>query len=407
MKNIFLNRETKISNLILLAILTIFLIIQLFFISTYYNSQKQQYINIMGSVIYKVDKIDPELRMEVMTSISKEISKEEKEKGIEILKEYGIKSDIENNVFPNLINLNKIIVLSFVLFLTLISFNNIQLKLFFVKIRKITAASNKILDEDYSLLINEEKEGEFSKLGVAFGDIRRIIKNNLETTKKEKENLVVFLQNISHQIKTRIATMMIYNDILLNRNLSEEERKDFLKENETQLTKMNEIIQNILKLAKLDANTINFNKKENDLNLTLEESVSSLKPLAKDLNIKLSIKLSDKMDMLYDKFWLNEAFTNIIKNCIDHTEALGEVNVELIKTPIYYKVIIRDTGEGISQEEIPKIFERFHSAKNSKKLDSVGIGLSISKSIIELHNGFIDIKSELGKGSEFLVTFIL
>jgi len=377
----------------------------MFFIS-YRNNQKQDYIDIIGSVISKAIEIDPKLEKELIPLVTKDITEEDKGKGTKVLDEYGVTVDLSNSIFPNIQKNNGAIIVTIVFSFALLILNYIQYNIYFKKVRSLTLASNKIIEDDYSIVVKENNEGDFAKLSLAFSNIRRIIKNNITSTQQEKEHLVELLQNISHQFKTRISTMLLYNDILLNRKLTEEQRVNFLKDNYRQLGKLNEMIQNILKLAKLDASAIEFYKRDDNLNKTLEEVIESLNPLAKDNNINLSLKLNNNIIFKHDRFWMQEALTNIIKNCIEHTLSNGEVKIELTETPIYYKITVEDSGEGIEGDEIPKIFSRFYKAKNSRKKDSVGIGLAISKSIVEGQEGYIDVKSQKGKGTTFIITFM-
>lgn len=178
------------------------------------------------------------------------------------------------------------------------------------------------------------------------------------------------------------------------------------QDNSIQLENMNLMIQNILKLAKLDAKTISFAKKEDSLNQTIKEVLNSFEEFAKRKNINLKFNDCENIVLFQDRFWLKEAFGNIIKNCIEHTDEGGSVEVFVNKTPVLYKVIIKDTGVGIEQSDIPNIFNRFYKSGVSNKKDSVGIGLSISKSIIESHNGYIDVISEKGVGTNFIITFM-
>ncbi len=406
MNKVFINNEVKRSTLILTSLLTIFIMIQGLLYVAYTNNQKQDYIDIVGSMVSKAITLNPELEKELIPLITKDISQKDKEAGRIIAKEYGITSKLNNSLFPNFKNNNKIFIVSIVFSLLLLILNYIQYKYFFLKVRNVTLAANKILDDDYSTLVNEDKEGDFSKLALAFSNIRSIIKNNVSTTQKEKQYLVELLQNMSHQIKTKIATMILYNDILLNRKLTEEQRVKFLESNSIQLNKMNLMVQNILKLARLDANAIEFYKKEDNLNKTIEEVVHSLEEFAHDANVNLSICYKEQINLLHDKFWVQEAFSNIIKNCIEHTPKNKNVKVYLSDNPAYSRITIEDSGEGIVQEDIANIFKRFYKSKNSTKKDSVGIGLAISKSIIESHNGYIDVKSVSGQGSRFFITFM-
>lgn len=406
MNKIFINKEVKKSTIILTLLLTIFMILQVFMYKSYIENQKQDYIDIIGGMISRTVALDPELEKELIPLVTRDISEEDKEKGQIILKQYGVTGDLNRSLFPNFTNNYGILILSFVLVCLLILLNYVQNVYFFRKIRKMTLAANKILDDDYTSLINEDKEGDFAKLAVAFSNVRSIIKNNISSTQKEKQYLVELLQNISHQLKTKLATMILYNDILLNRKITEEQRIKFLQDNSIQLDNMNVMIQNILKLAKLDANTIEFCKKEESLNQTIKEVLYSLKEVANVRNVKLEINEFEQISLQQDKFWIKEAFNNIIKNCIEHTPEYGIVKAYLLNNPAYYRVIIEDSGEGIDQSDIANIFNRFYKTKTSNKKDSVGIGLSISKSIIESHNGYIDVKSKKGMGTRFIITFM-
>lgn len=406
MNRIFINEETKKSTIILTLILTLFMLLQLFMYNDYIKRQKQDYISIVGSIISKTVSVDPNLESEIISIVTQNISEKDKESGHDILKQYGITDELSSNLFPNITNYYNIIILSLILSVLLILLNYIQYIYFFKKVRNLTLAANKILDDDYAHIINEDKEGDFSKLAVEFSNVRRIIRNNISTTQKEKQYLVELLQNISHQLKTKLATMILYNDILLNRKITEEQKIKFLQDNSVQLNNMNTMIQNILKLAKLDANTIEFNKKEENLNQTIKEVICGFEEFANIRNVKLEINESEQIILEQDKFWLKEAFNNIIKNCIEHTSKDGYVKIYLSDNPAYYRVTIKDSGEGIDQMDISHIFNRFYKTKSSNRKDSVGIGLSISKSIIESHNGYIDVKSEKGVGSSFIVTFM-
>lgn len=405
MSKIFTNEEVKRSTIILTLVLTIFMILQVYLYNDYINKQKQDYIDIIGSVISKTISINPELEKEIIPLVNGNISDEDKEEGRNILKGYGITNTLNKNLFPSINNNFGIIIVSFILCFLLIILNYAQYSYFFKKVRRLTLAANKILDDDYTYLINEDKEGDFSKLAVEFSNIRRIIKNNISNTQKEKQYLVELLQNISHQFKTKLATMMLYNDILLNRKITKEQREKFLKDNSVQLENMNLMIQNILKLAKLDANAVEYCKKEESLNQTVREVAQSFFEFAKTRDVNLKINDAEEIILLQDKFWLKEAFNNIVKNCIEHSHNGGSVTIFLENSPILSRVIIKDNGEGIEQSDMANIFNRFYKSKFSNKKDSAGIGLSISKSIIESHNGYIDVKSEIGIGTSFIIVF--
>lgn len=406
MNSFFVNKEVKRSTLILTLLLTVFMVIQVCLYYYYIDKQKQDYIDTIGGIVSKVVSLNPGLEQEIIPLVTSNLSDTDQEIGRNILKQYGITLTLNHHVFPHLTNNVLLVISSLVLSCILLVLNGIQYRYFFTKIRKLTVAARKILDDEPSYLEDTNKEGDFAKLSTEFANITRIIKNNLNTTKREKQYLVELLQNISHQLKTRLTVMILYNDILLNRTLTKDQRIKFLQENSIQLENMNEIIQRILKLAKLDAGAVNYCKKEQSLKEVVEEVVNDFKPMAKLREVHIKMNTCENIIMKQDKFWLKEGLGNVIKNCIEHTPQGGSVEVSLESNFAFNKVTITDTGEGIHQRDREKIFERFYKTQGVNKADSVGIGLSIAKTIIQEHNGTIDVKSEIGVGTTFIMTFV-
>lgn len=250
--------------------------------------------------------------------------------------------------------------------------------------------------------IYEEKEGDFTKLSFGFNNMRSIIQSQMVDLKKEKEFLVNLLSDISHQLKTPLAALIVYNDILSKPEITDENRNKFLENSKNQLSRMEWLIKSMLKLAKVDARAIEFSIKENSLNQTIEEVLEMLKVMAQTNNVQLCFNEELAQTQIYaeyDEQWLEEALINIVKNCIEHS-AGGKVAVSIEETPINTKVIIKDNGEGIDEKALPNIFKRFYKGGKS---DSIGIGLSLSKSIVEAQQGYIEVKSKVNEGTEFKV----
>ena len=193
---------------------------------------------------------------------------------------------------------------------------------------------------------------------------------------------------------------------MVNKELSKEQRQTFLLNNQSQLHRMNWLIQSILKLAKLDANAIELVKENQSLNETVQDAVDALESKAFEGNVKIVLKEKEEIIFEHDRLWLEEALINIIKNGIEHTQKGGEILIELTESLVYQRVTIEDSGEGIREADLPNIFKRFYKAKTSKNKDSVGIGLALAKSIVESHNGMIEAKSEVGVGTKFTITFL-
>lgn len=411
MKEYFINPELKKSALMLLALNFMFLMTIIFIFQIYNNNMKQGYIKSLGAITARIDEKDPKLEKDIVPLITREVSSKEAQKGQNILKSYGLTSDLENQLFPYIDNISKVSY-CYIIFLGIITaviyfiLNYVQYVYFYKRIRKLTNAAKRIIDGEYELPIDEDKEGDFAKLAVEFNSMRKIIKNDIYQLKKEKCFLVDILSDISHQLKTPLASMIIYNDILSTKKLTNEQRENFLSNNKKQLYRMNWLIKSILKLARLDAKAIEFSMESRSLNETIENSIEILKEKIEEYHVKVKSHSSSEVNMVHDEKWLQEALVNIIKNSIEHSEIDGEINIELIKNPLYKRIIIEDDGEGIDEEDLPNIFKRFYRAKTSKKSESVGIGLSLAKSIIESHGGIIEVHSKIKIGTKFIITFI-
>lgn len=410
MKKYFINYELKVSSLMLLLIMTISLLFTCFTLRLYNQNLKADYIKSLGAIAERVTEKDPELKDEIVPLITKEISDEEALKGKAVLNEYGLNEELENELFPYInttAKKNNLSVSLIFLFMTaiLFSLNYTQYAFFYNKIRRVSFAARRVIEGEYDIYINENKEGDFSKLAVSFNSMRDTIRNNLNELRKEKQFLVELMTDISHQLKTPISSMTVYNDIMLEKEISKDQREAFLLKNQNQLTRMTWLIKSLLKLAKLDAKAIEFNKENQSLNETMQDSIDAMESKAMEKNIKIIFDDKEQSVFSHDTLWLQEAFINIIKNCIEHTPSGGKISVTLAENPVYRKIIIEDTGEGISEEDLPHIFKRFYKSKNSSS-DSVGIGLALAKSIVESHGGIIEAESQKGKGARFTITFL-
>lgn len=193
---------------------------------------------------------------------------------------------------------------------------------------------------------------------------------------------------------------------MLERNLSTEEMKIFLENSQKQLNRMKGLILNLLKQAKLDANAVNFEIEEQSLNETIEEVIDILHGKSLEKNISLRVISNKEIYLKHDRLWLQEALVNIVKNAIEHSIENSDVKLILEDNSIYTRIIINNKGDIISEDDLPNIFKRFYKCKNSKKDDTIGIGLSLAKSIIEKHEGYIEVSSTAEDGTTFTITFL-
>jgi len=255
---------------------------------------------------------------------------------------------------------------------------------------------------DYSLDVSDNTEGEFSILKNNIYKVVVKLRTTNEELNGEKLFLVDSLADITHQLKTPLTSITVMTD-LLKEEPDSSKRAEFVNIIETQVDKMNWLTATLLKLSKLDADAVKFNKTELSSVQTVEEC---LYPFLLSIELKEITVEKDISDFTFsgDKNWTNEALKNIIKNCIEHLQSGGRLGITARDTNIYSEFIISDTGCGIEKEDLPHIFERFWHGKNSSA-DSVGIGLALSKEILAKENASVSVESETGKGSAFSIKF--
>ncbi|WP_368491063.1 sensor histidine kinase [Clostridium sp. BJN0013] len=406
------NPELKRSSCVILILAIIFMVINFFILNRGYERVKEDYINNNAALVGKIVKIHPELKYEVVSIITKGSSQEDIEFGRKILNNYDYKENLNINLLPELkadySNLNKSVLFSMACFFIIVFLiNSIEYVRMYKKLESLMLAAKNIIDYNFDVGIYENTEGIFAKLAHTFNNMRVILKNNLIQIQKEKNFLINTLSDISHQIKTPISSLIIYNDILLNRKINEEKKIEFLRISQNQLNRIQWLVKSLLQLARLDVGAVKFEIKSNDINKTVTESIESLKIKSENANVEVEFYPEENEIMVnHDPNWINEAIINIIKNAIEHTKPGGKVQIFTEKSQVCSRIIVKDNGEGIHREEIKHIFERFYKGRTNRNEESIGIGLALSKSIIEGNKGMINVKSKMGKGTTFEVIFL-
>ncbi|WP_346913094.1 HAMP domain-containing sensor histidine kinase [Clostridium sp.] len=422
MRNL-INPELKKSSMVLMVAIIIFIAIVNIGITFSFNNVKNQYIDGRAAMLATIIEKYPNMEVDLIEAAFKVPTEEEIETGERILKNYGYNDNL-NIIYLNGINeafksSRFILILIGITFGALLVFlNYLQYSGIYSRIRDLTKASKEILEENYDVNLYEEKEGDFAKLSYEFKNMRQILQSQMIDLKKEKEFLVSILSDISHQLKTPLSALIVYNDILSKKGISEDNREKFLNSSKTQLNRMDWLIKSMLKLAKVDTRAIEFDMKENSLVNTIYEVIDNVAVMAAENKVNITFKnnmyeealinnkgeLNNKNKFMfnYDEKWLGEALINIVKNGIEHSDN-GEIYIELEENPINTKIIVRDKGVGISEKDLPNIFKRFYKGGKS---ESVGIGLSLSKSIIEAQEGYIEVRSKVDIGTEFKIVLM-
>mgnify|MGYP002549585852 FL=1 len=369
---------------------------------TYTYNFNQKIAGIIDNVLEKYPDIEKREIVEILNSSDKTNN--------EILREYGIELDKDSVILENntdfkkfiIIDINTLIVFILMLSIIFFKYNHSESK----KINEITKYIEEINRGNYKLNIEEKTEDELSILKNELYKITVMLKEVAENSQKDKTTLKDSLSDISHQIKTPITSILIMLDnILSDENMPEDIKKDFIKDIKREIINIKFLVESILKLSKIDSNSIKFIKKEVFIKDIINEAVKNVSMLSELKNIEIIVSGDDSIKTICDLKWQVEAITNILKNCIEHSYENRKIYINYNQNNMYTELKIEDNGTGIDAKDLPHIFERFYKGKNSSS-DSVGIGLALSKSIIESNNGYIQVDSELNKGTTFIIKYL-
>jgi signal transduction histidine kinase len=272
------------------------------------------------------------------------------------------------------------------------------------EIARLSQYLRKINTGNYSLDIRDNQEGELSILKNDIYKVTLMLTEQSKLWQQEKLRLTDVIADISHQLKTPLTSMLVMADLLSDRKLPEAKRSEFTHKIGLQLERIDWLVSSLLKLSKIDAGTAVFKKELVKVPELLEKAIE---PLLIPMDIKeqsISLKGEESTSFIGDLKWSQEAFINILKNCIEHTPAGGSIAVSYTENALFTEIVIADNGSGIPKEDLPYIFKRFYKGKNAGD-DSVGIGLAMAHSIISSQNGIIEVKSQEGEGTKFTIKF--
>ena len=402
MKNkIELKRALIKSFVAIILILIVFGVFQYYQYKKYTNNFNNKIAQIVSEVKEKYLDLDNNEIMQIINS--------KENIDTNLFKNYGINLQddailIENdNYFKIFLILNTtiLIILSLVILIIFMKYNNSKDE----KLKEITRYIEEINNKNYKLDIDDNTEDELSILKNEVYKTTIMLKETAENSVQDKVNLKDSLSDISHQLKTPLTSITIMIDnILENPEMDKEIRIEFVKDIKREIINVNFLVNSILKLSKLDANSVKFINKEISLQDIVKESIKNVSVLCDLKNVEIIQKADKNIKISCDFKWQVEAITNILKNCVEHSKDNSKIDISYEENKIYSKVEIKDYGVGIEKEELSHIFERFYKGKNSSS-ESVGIGLALAKSIIESNNGYVSVESEVNKGTIFAIKY--
>lgn len=398
-----MKKSKKIIISYVLIILSFILVFNIFYIKLN-DKNRIRYNQTLNSIIYQVSIKYPLVNNKDIIEIldGKVISQN-------VLKEYGI--DIDNDYLilnskkdyiQGLIINNTIIIIFIILFI-LISFINKKNQS--KKIKEITNLIEQINRKNYYLNIDNNTEDELSILKNEIYKTTIMLKEEAYNSNKDKDNIKKSIEDISHQLKTPLTSISIMLDnIIDDPDMEANVRNDFINDINREINNINFLVKSLLKLSRFDINAVNYNNDFNNIKLIVNKVVNNVSTLSDLKNIKIDLNIKNDFNIYCDFNWQVEALTNIVKNSIEHSFKDKNIIINASDEKLYSKIEITNYGIGINDKDIKHIFDRFYKGENSNE-DSFGIGLSLSKTIIEKNNGKISVSSKENDKTTFTIKY--
>lgn len=401
------NRKYLKKYLIQILIVVIVFLISFIFVSKLEYSEYKKNFNykINGIFLFLQEKYPDITKEDLIEILNSDNSK------TNILEEYGYDVEIDSLLVQNdklnvRYNIYKVVIIGLCLVALIYLFVTSHLESD-KEIDKIIRLLEKINHKNYELNIDELSEDKLSILREEIYKTTIMLKENADNSLKDKINIKNSLQDISHQLKTPLTSINIMLDnISDDPNMSVEVREEFIRHIKREMASITFLVQAILKLSRFESNTITFYPKEVSVQKIIDAVISNVSNLSDLKNICIVVDNRCKGKIKCDFKWQVEALTNILKNAIEYSYNDNKVILECNDNNLYTEFRIKDFGKGMSAEDTINIFKRFYKGKNTDiNKDSIGIGLSLSKAIIEKDNGQIVVESKKEKGTTFIIKY--
>ena len=266
---------------------------------------------------------------------------------------------------------------------------------------------NAYLDGDSNARIECDDEGELYRLFHSVNSLAAVLNAHADNELREKEFLKNTISDISHQLKTPLAALNIYNGLLQDEDVEPSLVKEFADLSEQELDRIETLVQSLLKITKLDAGSIVIEKDTENVADMMRDIELHFAYRARQEQKEIILSGLNNIFLLCDRDWLSEAIDNIVKNALDHTEKGDTIHIEWRALPSVVQIVVKDNGCGIHPDDLHHIFKRFYRSRFSKDSQGIGLGLPLAKAIIEAHDGSIEVDSELGKGTIFTMNFLI
>lgn len=283
--------------------------------------------------------------------------------------------------------------------------------LFLILLRKKIISIYKIIDKYIDDIVSDkksinfqlEKDNLLSKFQFKLKRLYECIKNNNEKLNIEKAEIQKLISDISHQIKTPMANLKLYNSTLIERELDKEKQEKFLYFMNGQLEKLDFLAQSLIKMSRLETGIIQMHIKEENIYETIASALGNILLQAEEKNIDIRVLCKPDIVAKYDSKWTSEAIFNILDNAVKYSYYDGKIIVKVSELELFLKIEVSDEGRGINKDNICRIFERFYREDDVSSISGMGIGLYLARKIISMEGGYIKVDSKKTVGSTFSI----
>lgn len=270
-------------------------------------------------------------------------------------------------------------------------------------IDQLSTAIDRILHGQEQLLISANEEGELSILQNEIHKMTLRLKEAADALQADKLQLVDAIADISHQLRTPLTSMNLTLALLAAEDLPDDRKLSLTHDLHKSLRRIDWLIEALLKLSRIDAGAVQFKSESVSVRSLIKMAIDPLTVMLELKEISLAADVSE-VSFAGDLAWSAEALGNILKNCSEHTPEGGRIEITASETPLYTEILVLDSGEGFSKEDIPYLFDRFYKGKNASA-ESIGIGLALARTIVARQNGVIQAANCKGGGAQFTIRF--
>lgn len=409
-KEPFIYNISKISLGLMGAIMIVFYLISSNMVEQLHRQQILDDYNIIGGLATLV----PDKEKEIANIFLEGKNDQYIMVGKKLLNKYGYTQDMDISYSKDFYTKAKSmmtynIIMIILIFIIILFYFSKSIIYIMKKIELFSRGIDKVMDGDYSVHLATNNEGIVDRIGHQFNLMTRRLELSIEEIKNSREQIKSIVTDISHQFKTPLSSIKLFNSLMLEDEVDKENQVKFLERSKEEIIKLEWLINSLVHISRLEAGMIQLKRENRDIKKTVLDAINGIYLSAGEKGININIEQLINVDINHDKKWTKEAIFNLLENAVKYTEDGGSITVNMERLETSVKIVIKDTGIGISQKEQFKVFDRFYRGESEEvqKKEGSGVGLYLTKRIIEEQGGTVTVRSTLNKGTTFCILFFL